>query len=143
MSKRVSWVVALCVPALVAAEAPGRVVECNYDLVNIRRESAIFDFDLANPIAWSGYRVPKEVRAAVERATAQNCTVYVFFRSSDGTPSRYDRESVLIACAALSDSTSFWRVAKAQVTTRTGNQKNRIVYQGPAWLWPKPDFSDL
>jgi hypothetical protein len=125
--------------------ASGQLVECNYDLVITNRKNAVFDLDLRASLRWPEFRIPPRVRAAAEEARAAGCTVYAFSRASDGSASSHDRHRVLVACGRRTAlrSAGFWFVPSARITTRAGNETSTLRYDGPAWLWPKPDFSDL
>jgi len=141
----ISIVLSLMGTTPLRADPPGRVVECNYDLASVGRDGGSFAFDLRPTVRWPAFRVSAHVRAGAEQARASGCTVYAYFRSTDGIPSRRDRESVLVTCtsAPALERAGFWAIPRAEITTRTGNEKSKLVYQGKAWLWPKPDFSDL
>ena len=95
------------------------------------------------PLTFDDSVSARSVKVA-DASLAKGCTIYAFVLPSTGTGSKWDHESVVVTCPAPEiDLEGFRRIDSAVVTTRNGNEKSKVVHRGPAWLWPKPDFSDL
>jgi hypothetical protein len=136
-------IVLLFAASAALAGRSGKLVEANYDIVLVNKENAVFDFDLRPTVHWKAFHLPVPVRSAAEDARKTGCTVYAYFRCTDGTQHKYDRESVLVTCSGdvpALKTAGFWFIPSVRVTTRTGAQKSSLVHDGSAWLWPKPSF---